>query len=86
MTGGFDAALSQATEVAGDKDVDIAGGASTVRQALASGAIDELTLNIVPVLLGRGERIFDETTQPKLTIAEALHSPNATHVRYDVAY
>ena len=86
VTGGFDAALSQATEVAGDKDVDIAGGASTVRQALASGAIDELTLNIVPVLLGRGERIFDETTQPKLTIAEALHSPNATHVRYDVAY
>src|SRR5437868_6919806 len=86
VTGGFDAALAHATEVAGDKEVDIAGGASTVRQALTSRAIDELTLNIVPVVLGRGERIFDETTQPKLTIAEALHSPNATHVRYDVAY
>jgi dihydrofolate reductase len=85
VTAGFDAALAQAKEVAGDKDVDIAGGASTVRQALAAGAIGELTLNIVPVVLGRGERIFDETTQPKLTIAEVLHSPNATHVRYDVA-
>src|SRR5881396_1509550 len=86
VTDGFDAALAQAKDVAGDKDVDIAGGASTVRQALASHAIDELILNIAPVLLGGGERIFDETTQPKLTIAEALDSPNATHVRYDVAY
>jgi dihydrofolate reductase len=86
VTAGFDAALAQAKEVAGDKDLDIAGGASTVRQALAAGAIGELTLNIVPVVLGRGERIFDETTRPKLTIAEALHSPNATHVRYDVSY
>src|SRR5437763_8193133 len=63
VTDGFDAAFARAKDVAGDKEIDIAGGASTVRQALASGAIDELTLNIVPVLLGRGERIFDETTQ-----------------------
>jgi dihydrofolate reductase len=86
VTDGFDSALAQAKDAAGGKEVDIAGGASTVRQALAAHAIDELILNIAPVLLGSGERIFDETTQPKLTIAEALHSPNATHVRYEVAY
>ena len=39
--------------------MDIAGGASTVRQALAAGVVDELTLDIAPVLLGSGERIFD---------------------------
>jgi dihydrofolate reductase len=84
VTTGFDDALAQAQEVAGEMDVDVAGGASTVRQALAADAIDELVLDFVPILLGRGERIFDETTKPRFEIAEAIHSPNATHVRYRV--
>src|SRR6476469_5057915 len=66
VTTGFDDALAQAKEIAGDQDVDVAGGASTVRQALAAGAVDELILNIAPVLLYRGERIFDESTKVKL--------------------
>jgi dihydrofolate reductase len=57
VTGGFQAAYSAACEAAGGNGVDIAGGASTVRQALAAGVIDELTLDIAPVLLGSGERI-----------------------------
>src|SRR3954447_14504657 len=64
VTGGFAAALAQAQAVAGDAEVDIAGGASTVRQALAAGAIDELVLDIAPVLLGSGERIFDGVADP----------------------
>jgi dihydrofolate reductase len=84
VTTGFDDAFEQARSVAGDAEVDIAGGASTVRQALAAGAIDELVLDIAPVVLGRGEPIFDETTKPQLEITEAAHSPNATHVRYRV--
>ena len=59
VTDGFDAAFAQARETAGDDGVDIAGGASTVRQALVAGVVDELTLDIAPVLLGSGERIFD---------------------------
>src|SRR6516165_9513724 len=43
VTQGFDVAYTQARETAGEDGVDIAGGASTVRQALAAGAIDELT-------------------------------------------
>src|SRR6266700_2031365 len=43
----------------GGDGVDIAGGASTVRQALVAGIVDELSLDIAPVLLGSGERIFD---------------------------
>ena len=61
---GFDAAFARASEAAGDRGVDIAGGASTVRQALAAGVIDELVLDFVPVLLGSGERLFDGVADP----------------------
>src|ERR1700753_2486786 len=63
VTGGFDAAYSAACEAAGDDGVDIAGGASTVRQALAAGVIDELTLDIAPVVLGSGESLFEGLTE-----------------------
>jgi dihydrofolate reductase len=84
ITEGFDAALEQARDAAGDGDLDIAGGAATVQQALRAGAIDELTLSIVPVLLGAGERLFDGVADPGLHPLEVIHSPNATHVRYRV--
>jgi len=83
VTGGFDEALARARE-AGDGDVDIAGGASAVRQALHSGELDELSLDIAPVLLGSGERIFDAELEVRLEPLEAEHSPWATHVRYRV--
>jgi dihydrofolate reductase len=85
VTGGIGAALTRAREI-GNGDVDIAGGASAVRQALAAGELDELTLDIIPVLLGRGERIFDGSFDTKLEISEAEHSPWATHVRYRVLH
>jgi len=84
VTDGFDAAFARASEAAGDQGVDIAGGASTVRQALAAGVIDELVLDIVPVLLGAGEPIFDASADPGLTPVEVIHSELATHVRYRV--
>lgn len=82
VTEGFDAAYAQATEAAGGAGIDIAGGASTVRQALAAGVVDELTLDIAPVLLGAGERLFDGAEAFPFEPAEVLHSPLATHVRY----
>ncbi|HET7648486.1 MAG TPA: dihydrofolate reductase family protein [Gaiellaceae bacterium] len=85
VTDGFDAAFALASEAAGVRGVDIAGGASTVRQALEAGVIDELVLDIVPVALGSGERIFDGVAQPRLEPVEVIHSPLATHVRYRVA-
>jgi dihydrofolate reductase len=84
VTEGFDVALDEAKAAAGDLDVDIAGGASTVRQALAAGAIDELFLNVVPVLLGSGEGLFDGVEDPGLEPVEVVHSPHATHIRYRV--
>ena len=84
VTDGFDSAFAQARETAGEDGVDIAGGASTVRQALAAGVVDELTLDVVPVLLGGGERLFDGVEELRLEPVEVLHSPAATHVRYAV--
>ncbi len=78
VTEGFDAAYSAACETAGESGVDIAGGASTVRQALIAGVIEELTLDIAPVLLGSGERIFDGIESFGFEPAEVLHSPLAT--------
>jgi dihydrofolate reductase len=84
VTDGFDAAFRQARAAAGERDVDIAGGAATVRQAFAARAIDELVLDLVPVLLGAGERLFDGVQDPGLEPVEVTPSPNATHIRYRV--
>ncbi len=84
VTEGFESALAQAIEVARGADVDIAGGASAVRQALAAGAVDELVLDVVPVLLGRGERLFDGVADPGFTPVEVVPTPYATHLRYRV--
>jgi dihydrofolate reductase len=85
VTEGFEVAFERAQAAAGDRGVDIAGGASAVRQALAAGVIDELVLDFAPVLLGAGERLFDGVDDPGLEPVEVLHSPLATHVRYRIA-
>lgn len=82
VTEGFDTAYARACEIAGDDGVDIAGGASTVRQALRARAIDELALDVVPVLLTSGERIFDGVESFGFEPVEVLNSPLATHIRY----
>lgn len=82
VTGGFDLALEQARAAAGDGDVDIAGGASAVQQALAAGVVDELVLHVVPVVLGEGERLFDGVPGLRLEPVEVIPSRYATHIRY----
>jgi dihydrofolate reductase len=84
VTDGFESAYEQARRAAGDDEVAIAGGASTVRQALAAGVLDELTLDIAPVLLGAGERLFDGVEDPGLEPLDVVASPLATHVHYRI--
>ena len=86
VTGGFAAALEQARAAAGDGDVDIAGGASVVQQALTANAVDELVLDIVPVLLGAGERLFSGLHDPGLEPVQVIHSRYATHIRYRLGH
>jgi dihydrofolate reductase len=59
VTGGPEEALRLARDAAGDLDVRVAGGASTLRQYLVRGLIDELHIAMVPWLLGEGEKLFE---------------------------
>jgi dihydrofolate reductase len=85
VTDGIQSALAQARDAAGDGDVSIAGGAHTVNQYLAAGAIDELRLHVVPAVLGRGERLFDGVSDLTFEpIADATGTDLVTHLRYRV--
>ena len=78
-------ALDQATEVAGDGDVAIGGGADVIRQALAAGRVDELVISTAPVILGQGKRLFDGFERDvELEVVKVYSSEYATHVRYRV--
>jgi dihydrofolate reductase len=58
VTEGIEAALERAKAAAGDRDVRLGGGVSTVRQYLRASLIDELHLAVRPVLLGSGEHLL----------------------------
>ena len=84
VTGGIEAALAQARAAAGGQDVRIAGGASAVRQYLAAGLLDQLTLDIVPIVLGAGERLLEDVGDPLLEPATVVASPGVTHITYRI--
>ena len=84
VTDGIESALEQAQTAAGDADIAIAGGASTVQQVLAAGELDELYLHIAPILLGAGERLLENVGEPKLEPVEVVATPACVHVRYRV--
>ena len=84
MTDGIESALRQARSAAGDRDIEIAGGAHTVQQYLRAGLLDELYLHIVPVMLGAGERLLENVGDPRLEPIEVIASPAVTHVRYRI--
>jgi dihydrofolate reductase len=77
--------LESALEAARGQDVLIGGGASTVRQYLAAGLIDEMHLVIAPVLLGSGERLFDDigVDSGQYRCVEHVCSSAVTHVRFE---
>ena len=84
VTDGIESALKQAQAAAGDRAVSIAGGATTVRQYLAAGLLDELLVHVVPVVLGDGERLWDGLGGLAAEPTEVIASPTVTHVRYRI--
>ncbi|MFF7258747.1 dihydrofolate reductase family protein [Streptomyces sp. NPDC101112] len=86
VTDGIHSALDRARAAAGDRNVDIAGGADTVRQCLREGLIDELQLHVVPVLLGDGLRLFEDlgAVRRDLRPIRVVDTPLATHLKYRV--
>jgi len=83
VTDGIKAAIEQARAVADGKDVLVAGGVSVAQQALAAGLVDELVLHVVPVLVGRGVRLFG-SEQADLRCVEVISGEGALHLRYEV--
>jgi len=59
--------LAEATEAAGDQDVRVGGGFATAREFLHAGLVDELHLMVAPILLGRGNRLWDDLPALDLT-------------------
>jgi dihydrofolate reductase len=86
VTDGIESALEQAREAAGEEDVTIAGGAEVAQQYLAAGLVDQMQLNVPPLLLGGGERLFDDGAGAGLDLEPILvvDTPDVTHLRYRV--
>ncbi len=86
VTDGIEAALKQAREIAGDKDIAIAGGANVINQYLAADLIDELWLHIAPVTIGTGQRLFENAPGIHLIPLEARTTDLVTHIKYAVTH
>ena len=82
VTDGIESAVRQARQAAGEMDVAIAGGAHTIQQAIRAGLLDELSLDVVPVVLGGGERLLENVGDPKMTPVKVVASPAVTHISY----
>jgi dihydrofolate reductase len=85
VTGGLDPALAQAREAAGEKNVAVVGGADVIQQVLAADELDELQVNVTPVLLGGGTRLFDGAAPQALELIRVVDAPGVTHLKYRVA-
>jgi dihydrofolate reductase len=84
---GIETALEAAKAAAGNKVVSVMGGANVAQQFLQAGLLDQIQLHVVPILLGSGMRLFDQTggrRAVELAVAEVVPTSAATHVRYRV--
>jgi dihydrofolate reductase len=82
VTGGIHEALKEARAAAGNQDIRVGGGVSTIRQYLEARLVDEMHLAMAPVLLGSGEHLFTGLNLPALgyQVTEHVSTPAATHL------
>lgn len=84
VTDGVEIAVEQAKQAAGDKIVAV-GGANVAQQCLELGLLDEIYVQVVPVLLGGGVRLFDDLkTAPELETTRVIDAPGVTHLTFRV--
>ena len=84
VTDGIESAMKQAKAAAGDRHVEVR-GAYTAQRALEAGVLDKVQIHQIPLLLGRGRRLFDELPSLiELEIVRVIDTPQATHIRYRV--
>ena len=83
VTSGVEAAVSEARRAAGARDVSLAGGASVAQQCLRAGMVDEMEINLAPVLLGAGERLLDGVDDLHgLTLVRTVATPHVIHLKF----
>lgn len=85
VTDGIESAISLARKAAADKDVLIIGGASTIQQCLNSGLCDELQIDIMPVLFGKGLRLFENIDTDKIKL-ERIKVEETTPLRTTITF
>jgi dihydrofolate reductase len=85
VTDGIDSALAQANAAAGDKDINLM-GADTAQQFLSAGLLDEIQINLIPIVLGDGVRLFEypATKQIELERTRVIESAAVTHLKFRV--
>jgi dihydrofolate reductase len=85
VTEGVERALEQAKQAAGDKNVSV-GGTKIVQQCLKAGLIDEIRIDLVPLLLGAGIRLFDNPGSEPIALESlaVIEGTGVTHLRYRV--
>ena len=84
VTGGIHDVLAQARNAAGGKDIFLGGGADVAQQYLKAGLIDEMEIHVVPLLLGEGARLFENTDgrQTGYDCVRVVSSPSVSHFKY----
>lgn len=82
---GVERAVALAKEVASDKDVAV-DGSSIVQQAISAGLVDEIGMDLVPFLLGKGIRYFDHLGNVPIELerTQIIEAPSVTHLRFRV--
>ena len=87
VTDGVEKAVDQAKTAAEGKDVFLQ-GASIVQQCLRAGLMDELTISLVPVVLGRGVRLLDglDVGKVALDVIGVVDAPGVTHITYRISH
>jgi dihydrofolate reductase len=85
VTTGIEDALDQARRAARGKDIQLSGGAQVAQQYLAAGLVDEMEINMAPILLGGGERLFDRTGDDLhgLELVRTVATPKVVHIKFD---
>jgi dihydrofolate reductase len=85
VTDGIASVLEQAKAAAGARNVAIGGGPTTAQGFVQAGALDEIQIHLIPVLLGEGIRLFDRADgQLALEPTRVVEASDATHLRYRV--
>ena len=85
VTDGIEQAIRRARDAAGDRDVQVSGGASVAQQALNAGLLDELQIHVAPRLLGSGVRLFERAEPRPIELTRVVESPRVTHLAYSVS-